>query len=374
MGCGILVDGFEWNCKTGVNHLVTVFVHSADNIGWSIDSDRALLMKSIQRIGGRVTSFFPCADIVHNVWWNQLAILNFQNIWLRRKRQHVLATASNFINLDDPKYVLRKEFETVNKFTDAWIAPSSKQKDIFDRHGIKSFYHPFYIDIQSFKPMGRNSELYKSVSIPEDIIKDKIVIGSFQRDSLGTDLTKPKWQKGPELLISLLRDLPKDRFLLLLAGPRRHYVINECKRFGIPYYYLGKETEKDDISFNALPITLMPRLYAATDIYLITSRSEGGPKAAMEAAATKTFVMTTDVGLVNDFIAPEFVFCSDQGFKEKLAAMVEGTEDFGKVRDLYSENQYENFQKKLSYSRMDKSLLDIYSEIIGDDLKMPLKQ
>ena len=177
------------------------------------------------------------------------------------------------------------------------------------------------MDLTTFKPSKvttNKNELLNEFSIPEKLFKDKVIIGSFQRDSLGSDLTQPKWQKNPELFINLLKELPKDKFILLLAGPRRHFVINNCKKYNIPYYYIGREIDGDDLDINTLEIDQMPLLYHLTDIYLVTSASEGGPKAVMEAATTKTFILSTDVGLAPDFLNKENIFADTAAFKKRL--------------------------------------------------------
>jgi glycosyltransferase involved in cell wall biosynthesis len=139
-------------------------------------------------------------------------------------------------------------------------------------------------------------------------LEGRVIIGSFQRDSLGSDLNVPKWQKGADILVRILSGLPRDKFGLLLCGPRRHYVIAQCKKLEIPYWYVGEETSDDDLDRNAIPPGMMPALYGLCDLYLITSRSESGPMAAQEAPLMGVFTASTDVGLARDFLDNRFVF------------------------------------------------------------------
>ena len=69
---------------------------------------------------------------------------------------------------------------------------------------------------------------------------------------------------------------------VLLAGKRRQYVINELERHGIPYAYFKMASIKD-----------LNELYNILDLYVVSSRLEGGPQAISECAITKTPIIST---------------------------------------------------------------------------------
>ena len=48
----------------------------------------------------------------------------------------------------------------------------------------------------------------------------------------------------------------------------------------------------------------MNKLYNLSDLYVVSSRSEGGPKAVLEAAFAGTMILSTGVGLAPDFLHP----------------------------------------------------------------------
>lgn len=340
-----------------------VFIDGKDNMGWHIDVERKNILRSISRIGVDYSESFLSSNIIHNIWWNNLSrkITLFSFL-----KKNILVTTSNFVNLDDPEYILWGKFNQIRNIAKAWIAPSKKQLDILERNGLRCYYQPFYLDLDFFKPPAQSKkEICKKLSIAPEIFEDKIVIGSFQRDSLGSDLSKPKWQKGPELLIDLLKALPREKYILFIAGPRRHYVIKECKKHNIPYFYLGEETNEDDVEKNMIDVKKMPDLYALTDIYLITSASEGGPKAAMEATATKTFITSTDVGLAKDFIQNEFVFTCAKEYKTSLRDFVSNYSSKNEHINEVIEKQFEDCVKILEPKAMDSRLAKIYEDIIN---------
>jgi glycosyltransferase involved in cell wall biosynthesis len=79
--------------------------------------------------------------------------------------------------------------------------------------------------------------------------------------------------------------------LVLLTGPARGYVKQGLKRLGVPYvhYFLSGYHK-------------ILRYYHALNLYIITSRSEGGPKALLESWATGVPVVSTPVGMAVDII------------------------------------------------------------------------
>jgi glycosyltransferase involved in cell wall biosynthesis len=122
---------------------------------------------------------------------------------------------------------------------------------------------------------------------------DHVCIGSFQKDGTGWgegDLPKPI--KGPDLFLEaidlLRRDLP---VFVLLTGPARGFVKRGLERLGVPYAHAYVETREE-----------LARCYHALDLYLITSREEGGPMALMESMASHVPVVSTRVGMAVDLI------------------------------------------------------------------------
>ena len=53
---------------------------------------------------------------------------------------------------------------------------------------------------------------------------------------------------------------------------------------------------------------LMNELYNCLDLYIVASRVEGGPQAIIECALSKTPIISTDVGVAKEILAPESIF------------------------------------------------------------------
>ena len=50
-----------------------IYVDGEDSLGWSIDQDRQHIQKIASNIPMDITRHWWMADIVHNIWWNQLS-------------------------------------------------------------------------------------------------------------------------------------------------------------------------------------------------------------------------------------------------------------------------------------------------------------
>ena len=84
---------------------------------------------------------------------------------------------------------------------------------------------------------------------------------------------------------------------VVLTGKRRDYVISELKKNNIPYKY-----------FEMTNFSMMNDLYNILDLYLITSRLEGGPQALVECGQTRTPVISTDVGIAREILGRRLYF------------------------------------------------------------------
>jgi glycosyltransferase involved in cell wall biosynthesis len=146
-------------------------------------------------------------------------------------------------------------------------------------------------------------------------------IGSFQKDGVGWgDGTEPKLIKGPDVFIDAVRKLADYMpVFVLLTGPARGYVRLGLERYGIPYRHDFLSDYRD----------IAPH-YHALDLYLVTSREEGGPMALMESMATHVPVVSTKVGqaadLVTDMVTGGLVDVDDvEGMCERSLALLAAT-------------------------------------------------
>ena len=300
-----------------------VHVTGRDGVGWSIDHDRANAERFLAAAGMKVAKTPFTASAIHSVWWRTLFGRKGQVIraFARARRQKIVGTVTNEFFTDDSQYQLAKKFISV------WVAGNKEQQNRLLDDGVTTFWQPFYVDENMFLSSGKSKEeISHELGIDYSAIKDRYLISNYQRDTSGADLTSPKLQKDPEKLIRILSELPrKNDWLLLLTGPRRHLVVSECNRLGIPYYFVGSEpvTGMDDIHTNVQPSSRMALLNELADCSLTTSKWEGGPKAIIEGAYALSYVLTTPVGNAPDILPKENLFDSDEMAISKLSNLVE---------------------------------------------------
>jgi glycosyltransferase involved in cell wall biosynthesis len=191
-------------------------------------------------------------------------------------------------------------YERLAKHVDVWHVPCQSTAD-FVRSQIDSkkpiVVLPFWANQKIwFEKREETSKMKTSFAIPAD----RFVVSSFQRDTEGHDLVSPKLEKGPDLFCDAVEALQKQKgnVHVLLGGWRRQYVINR----------LSKTIGVDRIRYVELPdqATVLD-MYAATDLYIVAARCEGGPQAIVECALTKTPIVSTNVGVASYILSPEAI-------------------------------------------------------------------
>ena len=86
-------------------------------------------------------------------------------------------------------------------------------------------------------------------------------------------------------------------FKVILTGKRRNYVITELKKRNIDFKY-----------FEMVNFSKINELYNLLDLYVVSSRFEGGPQSILECAATKTPIISTDVGIAKEILSSSSIF------------------------------------------------------------------
>lgn len=184
------------------------------------------------------------------------------------------------------------EFQYRDKFTDVYHVFNQKTYDQICQLTTKSIVKiPYWANQNIWKIVDNRDVLREKHNIPNDAY----VIGSFQRDTEGSDLESPKLEKGPDLFFNAVEKIYKirDKTLVLLAGWRRQYLIKKFKSAQIPFLYIELPSQPT-----------LNELYQTLDVYLVTARYEGGPQSLLECGLTGTRVCSRDVGIASD-VLPE---------------------------------------------------------------------
>jgi glycosyltransferase involved in cell wall biosynthesis len=282
-----------------------------DFLNWSTDKDYFFTKNIIERSNDfNITNNIFSSDILYSTWWN---ILNSKRYRFFTPFKFVVATITN-----DPT-ISTKDFDYLANKVNLWVIANKKQEDfLINRNICKNdiLFNPFRVSTSLFyKRDLTKAQLCNKLNISFEKIKGKTIVASIQRDSLGSDLTKPKFQKDPDLFVKCVSRI-KD-CLVLLAGPRRHYIRNLLNKKKIPYIFIGKETDVDDISLNNLNEDVVNLIYNLADIYIVSSSNEGGPKSIFESMLTKTPIFSTDVGMAPDFLPSSLIYKDEIDFELK---------------------------------------------------------
>jgi glycosyltransferase involved in cell wall biosynthesis len=212
---------------------------------------------------------------------------------LRSKK--VVATIHHIVKEKFSRSSLR-EFLERDKFVDTYHVTTTETWNLVSQMTEKPVcIAPFWANQQLWTDKPDKSTLRQEYEIPEN----KFVIGSFQRDTEGHDLKSPKLEKGPDIFCDIVQDLhnQRDDVFVVLAGWRRQYVVDRLSKAGVAYKY-----------FELPPFDVLNNLYNCLDLYIVSSRTEGGPQAIVECALTKTPIVSTKVGVAPLILANESLY------------------------------------------------------------------
>lgn len=177
----------------------------------------------------------------------------------------------------------KQNFLLRDKYVNYYHTYTKETKDLIESLSDKpTKIIPHWINDNIWIKKDKN-ECRKSLCLPQN----KFLIGSFQRDTEGSDLKTPKLEKGPDIFVEKIKDILKFRsdVHVILAGWRRQYVIDRLQKEKIEYTYIELPEQN-----------VVNDLYNSLDLYIISSRCEGGPQSLFETACLKVPVISTNVG------------------------------------------------------------------------------
>lgn len=270
-------------------------------------------------IDGRVILTSPNdADIIWLLsdWcWNKLDI----NLLEAKK---ILCTVHHIVP-EKFSEAYKQEFLLRDRYVDVYHTPCKKTAEQISRYTNKRIVSfPFWVNNNIFYPIDK-FKFNKEEGV--------LYIGSFQRDTEGSDLRSPKLEKGPDLFCNYVIDLAQERKVkVILCGWRRQYVIERLKNAGIDYYY------------HELPdFKTLNDYYNLIDVYITLSRYEGGPQSVFEASATKTAIISGDAGYATELLCKGSLLSQGATIDTAFASI---EKNYKRVSELFMEKQMKKFQ------------------------------
>jgi hypothetical protein len=287
---------------------IKVHLYGSEKNGWALDTDLDLTRRALLQLPDQVelTSLAE-AEVIHSVWEEPLFQMDHALLAGKRIVCHV---CNDLMRLHENPGMI-KAGDTVG----LWVAMAREAEQDLQALDYAHTFIPYAVDTDIFRPDNPEGLSKKEIRRQYGLPDSAFVISNFMRDSFGHDLALPKDQKGTELLLEIGIRLREKQIPVhfLLAGPRRHWIRNRLREHSIPLTFVGREQEGDDLSTNILAARVISDLYRASDLHLITSRWEGGPRSILEAAATRTPILSTVVGLAEDILAPQSRYTSLDG-------------------------------------------------------------
>lgn len=181
----------------------------------------------------------------------------------------------------------------LNNYVRAIQVTNQNLKKYLLKNGVsekKIFKIPIGIDIKKFSFTSIKKKIQNKKKIN---LEDYLTIASFQKDGEGWgDGMVPKKIKGPDVFIKIIKKISKKQKVhVFLTGPARGYVKKKLKESNISFsHYFYKSYDK------------VINLFSLIDIYLVSSRVEGGPRAILESMASGTVIFSTRVGQSEEII------------------------------------------------------------------------
>jgi hypothetical protein len=119
------------------------------------------------------------------------------------------------------------------------------------------------------------------------------LVGSFQRDTEGSDLLSPKLEKGPDIFCEYVESIfEKNKSVsVLLGGWRRQYIINRLTSSGVPFKYIERPSDET-----------VNTMYQSLDLYVVSARCEGGPQSLIECGLAQVPCISTPVGIAEQVL------------------------------------------------------------------------
>lgn len=220
--------------------------------------------------------------------------------WYKIPKKHLKEkkVICSYYHFDFEKFGVteQKNFQELDKYVDEYHVISNKTKlQLKTLTNKKITSIPFWVNQNIWFEISQKDNLRKEFGFKND----EYLIGSFQRDTEGSDLISPKLVKGPDIFLNIVKNMHEDnkKLKVVLTGKRRGYLIENFKKLNIPFSYFEMVSFKD-----------LNKLYNILDLYIVSSRIEGGPQAILEASIIKTPIVSTDVGVAGEILHPNSLY------------------------------------------------------------------
>lgn len=276
--------------KTLKKRKFTKYLVISDGAGWSLDWDAKNVAEALEAIGLRKATLPSRKTLIY--FTSRDHFLRYSFLVRLLPSGTVIVDHFHGTPADDAKY--ESYFEGYRRYRSKLFGirvTNHYSNAEFAGYDLIQFLRVIRIPVDTklfYLETEKQSEIRSTLGIG----RSDFVVGSFQKDGVGWgEGLQPKLEKGPDILVESLIQVRQEvpNLHVLLTGPARGYVCSRLEQEGIAFSWI------QDLEYERLR-----RCYAALDVYVVTSRLEGGPKGALEALACGVPVVSTPVGQVPD--------------------------------------------------------------------------
>lgn len=299
------------------------------NESWIIDRVRSDWYKHNPTISSNYLTKAEIIWIISPWTWKKISKRHLRNKKVVCSIYHI-----DFETFDEDE---KNDFYQRDQYVDFYHVISLKTKEQLSKLTNKKIISiPFWIDQNLWFEIESKDQLRNEFNLD----KSDYLIGSFQRDTEGHDLLSPKLIKGPDIFLKIVKEMYKKnkKVKVVLAGKRRQYLINNFENLNIPYVY-----------HEMVDLQTLNKLYNLLDIYIVSSRVEGGPQAILECSIIKTPIISTDVGVASEVLHKDSIYSPNNfqiakpnvmyAYEKALNYCIpKGMEEFKKMFEIYYES------------------------------------
>jgi glycosyltransferase involved in cell wall biosynthesis len=206
-------------------------------------------------------------SIIH--FYNSLGVYNvLRSAWQQGLKCRIVETVHSDLLWPDSMVKVGKRDDLVMSIISVSKSLAQKLTKMGNKH-ITVFPQP--INWERFKPV-RNKEILKQYNIP-----DKFVVGFVGRMSP---------EKNIPAILSCAKHMPEVSFVMVGDGPQKD-ILSKVSSKNV--YFIGRQNEVE-------------KFYSAFDILILPSIMEGMPLVILEAMATGTPAVASNVGAIHEII------------------------------------------------------------------------
>jgi glycosyltransferase involved in cell wall biosynthesis len=278
--------------------------------------------------------------------------------WLWRRQLTLLSTAHAWVMLGFKGEIYRRLDLSLMRRFDHLIAVSHATKDEMVDAGVPANLISVIHNGIDTDAWARNRV---SNTLREELNLGQVfpVIGYVGRIMPEKDLET--WLRAAALVA---KRLPEARFVLVGEG-KDDGTLGELKRLASE---LGIAKH---IHFPGYRSDLLP-VYAAFDLFLLSSRREGLPNSILEAMALGLPVVTTDVAGAKELVVDgETGYVLPQGDAETIARALIALSENDSLRRCMSNAGRERVEREFSFSTRLNRIESLYERVVGIDCQTP---